>query len=195
MHMTSKTDIRKTVLASRNALSRQQVESMSRRICERFIRMEEAIRCSTLMAFLNFGTEVITDYLIEWAWREGKRVAVPLCLPERQMIASAIETFEDVEPGYFGVREPKKQRLRPVEKNRIDLICVPAVAFDRRGYRVGYGGGYYDRFLSDISNEVPRIGIVFARQVIDEIPVDRYDLPVQKIITEEEIILAAPDTR
>ncbi len=189
--MIDKKDIRKTVLAARNALSRRQIESMSRRIFERFTRLQEAKRCSVLMAFLNFGTEVITDPFIEWAWQQGKQVAVPLCRPEtRQMIASAIETFDDVEPGYFGVREPKRQALRPVDKGLIDLILVPAVAFDRRGYRVGYGGGYYDRFLPDIRKEVPRIGIIFSLQLINEVPTDRYDLPVDMIITEEETIVA-----
>lgn len=191
--MTDKKHIRKTILASRNALSRQQIESMSRRIYDRFIRLDEARKCSTLMAFLNFGTEVITDYIIEWAWREGKQVAVPLCRPEtKQMVISAMETFDDVEPGYFGVREPKRELLRPIEKNQIDLILVPAVAFDRKGYRVGYGGGYYDRFLSEIGKDVPRIGLVFSCQMIGEVPVDNYDLPVDKIITEEEIIATGP---
>ncbi|MBI4632525.1 MAG: 5-formyltetrahydrofolate cyclo-ligase [Deltaproteobacteria bacterium] len=189
--MTDKKHIRKTILASRNALSGRQIESMSRRIFERFTRLDEARICSTMMAFLHFGTEVITDTIIAWGWREGKRVAVPLCQPEtKQLIISAIETFDDVEPGYFGVREPKKHLLKPLEKSQIDLVLVPGVAFDRRGYRVGYGGGYYDRFLSAIGKDVPKIGLVFASQLIEAVPADSHDLPVDKIITEEEVIVA-----
>jgi 5-formyltetrahydrofolate cyclo-ligase len=188
--MTDKKHIRKTILTIRNALSHQHIESMSRRIREKFIRLDETADCAVLMAFLNFGTEVITDILIEWAWREGKRVVVPLCQPEtKRLFLSEIKSFDEVEPGHFGVREPRKHLLKPVEKSQVDLILVPAVAFDRRGYRVGYGGGYYDRFLLDIDKAVPKIGLVFACQIIGEVPADRYDLPVDKILTEEETIV------
>ncbi len=188
--MTDKKHIRKTILAVRNALPPQHIESMSRRIRENFIRLHEAAHCTVLMAFLNFGTEVITDYIIEWAWREGKRVVAPLCQPEtKRLFLSEITSFDDVEPGYFGVREPRKHLLKPVEKRQVDLILVPAVAFDRKGGRVGYGGGYYDRFLLDIDKAVPKIGLVFACQIIGAVPTDGYDLPVDKIITEEETIV------
>ena len=182
-----KRKIRKEILALRNALPRAKVELMSRNICRRFARLPVVQDCSSVMIFLSFGSEINTDYLIQWLWKQKKKVFVPLCKPEtRAMDILSIATFADVEPGYFGIREPKKSLCPPVAKESIDLVVVPAVAFDRRGYRVGYGGGYYDRFLAGM--DVPRIGLAFSCQIVAEVPVDTHDLAVQGIVTEQEYL-------
>jgi 5-formyltetrahydrofolate cyclo-ligase len=182
-----KKSIRKNILARRNALTGEQIETMSKGICETFISLDEVRNCSTMMIFMSFGSEVNTDYIIERAWQWDKRVLVPLCKPEtKKLVIFPIKTFNDVEPGYFGIREPKKDILKPASKAEVDLVVVPAVAFDRRGYRVGYGGGYYDRFLTSMN--VPKIGLAFSCQIIPEAPTDRYDIPVDGIITEKEYI-------
>jgi len=179
--------IRKEILALRNALPRATMELMSRNICRRFTRLPVVQDCSSVMIFLSFGSEINTDYIIQLLWRQNKRVLVPACKPEtREMDIIPINSFADVEPGYFGIREPKRGFGLPVAKEAIDLVLVPAVAFDRRGYRVGYGGGYYDRFLVGMS--VPRIGLAFSCQIITEAPVDKYDQAVQGIVTEQGYI-------
>ena len=117
-------------------------------IVARLIRIEEIRNASTLMLYLNFRSEVVTDGLIRWGWEEGKRIAVPLCRPEGRLLTPClIEGFDELETGSYGIREPRADRLRVVPHEEIDAVLVPAVAFDRKGYRVGYGGGYYDRFL------------------------------------------------
>jgi 5-formyltetrahydrofolate cyclo-ligase len=183
----NKKKIRKDILSLRNALPRAELETMSRNICRRFTHLPVVKDCSAVMIFLSFGSEINTDYLIEWLWQQKKKVLVPLCKPEtREMDIISITTFADLEPGYFGIREPKRGLLPPVAREAIDLVVVPAVAFDRRGYRVGYGGGYYDRFL--VGMDVPRIGLAFSCQIVAEVPVDEYDLAVQGIVTEKEYI-------
>lgn len=187
MKELEKKSIRKEILALRNGLPREDIKKMSENICTGFIGLSQVEKSSSMMIFLSFGSEVNTDGIIEWAWRRNKRVLVPLCKPEtREMDVYPIKTFDDVAPGYFGIREPKRDILNPVFKGEIDLVVVPAVAFDGRGYRVGYGGGYYDRFLADM--DVPTIGLAFSCQIIPEAPVDRYDRPVQCILTEKECI-------
>ena len=187
MSIEDKKKIRKEVLALRNALPRAKVELMSRNICRRFTRLPVAQDCSSVMIFLSFGSEINTDYIIKWLWQQKKRVLVPLCKPEtREMDVIPITTFADVEPGYFGIREPKRGLHPPVAKAVIDLVVVPAVAFDRRGYRVGYGGGYYDRFLADM--DTPKIGLAFSCQIIPEAPINKYDKAVDGIVTEDEYI-------
>ena len=182
-----KKSIRKNILARRNALAAEQIKSMSESICARFTGLDEVRDCSAMMIFLSFGSEVNTDHIIEWVWQQKKRVLAPLCKPEtRELAIFPIETFNDVEPGYFGIREPKKDLLKPASKAEIDLVVVPAVAFDRKGRRVGYGGGYYDRFLAGMN--VPKIGLAFSCQIIHEAPEDRYDLPVDGIVSEKEYI-------
>ncbi|MCX5830835.1 MAG: 5-formyltetrahydrofolate cyclo-ligase [Deltaproteobacteria bacterium] len=182
-----KKKIRKDILTVRNALPRTEREAMSRIICSNFTNLSPLSDCASVMIFLSFGSEINTDYIIEWLWKQKKRVLVPLCKPEtRGMDIFSIANFADLETGYFGIREPKRG-LRPlVAREVIDLVAVPAVAFDRRGYRVGYGGGYYDRFLAGM--DVPTIGLAFDCQIITTAPVEKYDLAVQGIITEKEYI-------
>jgi 5-formyltetrahydrofolate cyclo-ligase len=173
----NKKKIRKDILSLRNALPKNELEAMSRNICRRFTGLPVVKDCSSVMIFLSFGSEINTDYLIEWLWQQGKRVLVPLCKPEtREMDIIPITTFHDVEPGYFGIREPKRGLRPPVAREAIDLVVVP-------------GGGYYDRFLAGM--DVPRIGLAFSCQIIPEAPVDKYDLAVQGIVTEKEYISVA----
>jgi 5-formyltetrahydrofolate cyclo-ligase len=141
------------------------------------------------MVYLSFGSEVLTDDLIRWGWGEGKRILVPFCHPEgREMTACRIDGFDELEEGRYGIRAPVVGRLRPVTSGEIDAVVVPAVAFDRWGYRVGYGGGYYDRFLP-AAPQATKIGAAFACQIIAEIPVGPYDVKMDYIVTEEEILI------
>ncbi|MGI6113438.1 MAG: 5-formyltetrahydrofolate cyclo-ligase [Mahellales bacterium] len=184
-----KDSIREKVLRVRNNLTPDQIRSMSLDIFNTFINLDQAKGSSTIMIFLSFGSEVITDNIIEWAWQTNKKVAVPICRPKtREMVPSIIDSFDQVKPGYFGIRQPKEELVRPIDKNEIDLIVVPSVAFDKNGYRVGYGGGYYDRFLADIKKDVPKIGIAFDCQVVSRVPTDEYDIPVDLIVTNNGII-------
>lgn len=185
----SKSEIRKRLIAMRNAIPREEIEGKSRVIQARLTELEEIRSASTLMIFLSFGSEVLTDDLILWCWGEGKRICVPFCRPEsRELTACRIDGFEELEMGHYGIREPNEDLLRPVDGGEIEAILVPAVAFDRRGYRVGYGGGYYDRFLP-AAPQAAKIGVAFAAQIIGEVPVDAHDLPVDRIVTECEVIV------
>lgn len=182
-----KKKIRREVLALRNALPPAELEGMSKSICRRFARLPVLKDCKSVMIFLSFGSEVNTDYIIERLWRQGKKVFVPLCKPEtREMEIFPIASFADVEPGYFGIREPKKNIQPPVSKDAIDMVLVPAVAFDRKGFRVGYGGGYYDRFLAGM--KAPKLGLAFSCQIIPAVPVGEYDQAVESVITETGFI-------
>jgi 5-formyltetrahydrofolate cyclo-ligase len=177
--MGEKGEIRKRILKLRNAIPLETIAAKSSEIVRRLMELREIRESSTLMVYLSFGSEVLTDDLIRWGWAEGKRIVVPLCRPEsREMTPCLIGGFDELETGHYGIREPNAERHK---------VLVPAVAFDRRGYRVGYGGGYYDRFLP----KVPRaatIGAVFACQIVTEVPIDRYDVQMERIVTEEGII-------
>ena len=193
--MTYKREIRKRIMKLRNAMPLEAIAAKSRETVRRLIELREIRESSTLMVFLNFGSEVVTDDLIVWGWAEGKRIVVPLCHPEsREMTPCRIDSFADLEAGHYGIREPKAGRLRVVPPGEINAVLVPAVAFDRRGYRVGYGGGYYDRFLP----KAPRaawIGAVFACQIVPAVPIGRYDMQVERIATEEGIIIPEAERR
>ncbi|MHB8909514.1 MAG: 5-formyltetrahydrofolate cyclo-ligase [Syntrophales bacterium] len=192
--MDGKAEIRQAVLRARNAMTREEIEAGSRVIVQRLSDLEEIRRASTLMVYLAFGSEVLTDDLIRWGWEAGKRIVVPLCHPEsRELTACRIEGFDELTSGHYGIREPNAGLIRPVPRGEIGAVVVPAVAFDRRGYRVGYGGGYYDRFLPE-ARQAARIGAAFARQIVRGVPTDPHDVTVDRIVTEAEIIVPAGGT-
>jgi 5-formyltetrahydrofolate cyclo-ligase len=187
--MNSKAEIRKRLLSLRNSLSTEEITAGSGEIVTRLMRIEEIRSASTLMVYLSFGSEVDLDDLIRWCWEEGKRVVVPFCRPEsRELTACRIDGFDELETGHYGIRAPKEGLLRPVDGREIEVVIVPAAAFDRKGYRIGYGGGYYDRFLPKAPRAV-KIGVAFASQIVEEIPVDGHDLPVDIIVTERKVIV------
>jgi len=184
-----KREIRRRVLKIRNALPPETIAGKSAAIVRRLIELPQIREAATLMVFLSFGSEVLTDDLIRWGWEEGKTIVVPLCRPEmRELIPCRIDSFDELATGHYGIREPRADRLRVVPPGEIDAVLVPAVAFDRRGYRVGYGGGYYDRFLPKVPHAA-KIGAAFACQIVPEVPTDHYDLAVERVVTEEGIII------
>ena len=193
--ITDKREIRKRIMTLRNAMPLEAIAAKSGEIVRRLTKLREIRETSTLMVFLSFGSEVLTDGLIEWGWNAGKRIVVPLCRPEGRVLSPCrIDSFADLETGHYGIREPKADRFQVVPPGEIDAVLVPAVAFDRRGYRVGYGGGYYDRFLPKVPRAA-KIGAVFACQIVPEVPIDRYDVQTERIATEEGIIIPGDDWR
>jgi len=193
--MTDKREIRKKIMTLRNAMPVEAIAAKSCEIVRRLKELREIRESFTLMVYLSFGSEVLTDDLIRWGWAEGKRIVVPFCHPESRVLTPCLlGGFAELETGHYGIREPKADRLRPVPREEIDAVLIPAVAFDRQGRRVGYGGGYYDRFLPEIPRAA-RIGAAFACQIVPEIPTDRYDVQVDRIATEGGIIIPEDDRR
>lgn len=143
----------------------------------------------TIMTFISFGSEIDTHEFIKSGIKEGKNIVVPVTFHEnRVMKPSRVLDFGEFEPGYFNILTPKEEFIRYIDPSEIDLIIVPGAVFDRDGYRVGYGGGYYDRFLSKIDKSVPKIAIGFDLQIVEQVPREEFDIPVDFIITEKEVI-------
>ncbi len=186
--MDGKEEIRGRILKRRNRMTSEEVATKSDEIVLRLTALSEIREAAVLMVYLSFGSEVQTDGIIRWGWENGKRIVVPRCRPEeRRLTPCRLSGFSELETGHYGIREPKAERVRAVPAEEIDAVLVPAVAFDRRGYRVGYGGGYYDRFLPEAPGAA-RIGAAFACQMVDRIPEGPHDLPVDRIVTDEGII-------
>jgi 5-formyltetrahydrofolate cyclo-ligase len=180
--------MRKEILKNRNGMPPGERAMKSARIIERLKELPDIHNASTMMVFLNFGSEVEMDGIISWGWEMGKRIIAPLCFPEtREMDPCIINDFSDLETGNYGIREPKAASARLVPHGEIDVVLIPAVAFDRRGQRIGYGGGYYDRFLPKVPRAA-RIGVIFASQIIPEFSVGPYDTPAGLVVTEEGVM-------
>jgi len=124
-----------------------------------------------------------TTPIIKQAWKDGKTIAVPKCNPkQKELTFRHLTSFDQLETVYFGLKEPMEQATEIVNKERIDLMLVPGLMFDQRGYRIGYGGGFYDRYLEDYNQTT--IALATEEQLLCRVPNDPYDIPVQHLITE-----------
>lgn len=139
--------------------------------------------CKTLLTYVSTSIEVDTRELILTALEDGKRVAVPRCVPgTRDMEFYYIRSFVDLEPGTFGVLEPVPGKAIKMTDFSSGLCLVPALCYDWKGYRLGYGKGYYDRFLAKFGGRM--IGICYHECVRRRLPHGRYDRPVELLVTD-----------
>jgi 5-formyltetrahydrofolate cyclo-ligase len=128
--------------------------------------------------------------LLEHFWQQGSEVLLPRCCNGRNgiMEAYAVTSPMELGPGCFGLVEPRADLARLVPDPRPRVILVPALAYDRRGFRLGFGGGYYDRFLPGLAVPPLLIGPAYQFQVVDRVPVEPWDQPVQILVTPEETL-------
>lgn len=180
--------IREEILRKRKSLSKEKRESYSKEITNRIINSPYYVNAKTIMSFISFSDEVDTHEFIKKAIDDGKNIVVPITFPKTyELKPSLLKSFDELELGYYNILTPKKEFQRFIDPGEIDLVITPGVAFRKDGYRVGYGGGYYDRFLSQIP-DTPTIAIAFSLQIVDDLPMDSFDIPVDYIYTEKNII-------
>ena len=146
---------------------------------------EEFKKAKVVMFYVSLKDEVSTLSIIDEAIKTGKRVCVPVIFKEdKRLIAGEIkDRSKDLEKQHFGIYQPRSGHVKEVPLKDIELVVVPGVAFDKNNVRLGRGHGYYDRFLSALSNNTKTIGLAFDFQVVDNLPKDSHDIPVSKIIT------------
>ena len=180
--MEEKKAIRKQIFAARKAHTDAQIEEWSRKITKVFVSLEEYKKCSRILAYVDYNHEVMTRYMIEAAWNDGKEVAVPKVVGQ-DMVFYKLTDFAQLEKGYFGIPEPARGEIVQWEEA---LMIMPGVAFDRANHRVGYGGGFYDRFLEK-HTKVRRVAVAFEFQMMPEVPTEPTDISPEIIVTEKEI--------
>ena len=177
-----KRELRKAILAARDRLSEEEIARLSRRIQEALFREEAFQRAGMVLFFHTIRSEVDTRPMIAAALEAGKRVALPRVAPGNRLEVREIRRGQRLAPGPMGILEPGKD-CPLVPDGEIEVVIVPAVAWDKEGYRTGYGGGYYDRLLARLKR-ARKIGIGFEVQVVERAPREGHDLPVDLLITE-----------
>ena len=156
---------------------------MDRQIIDRICSLYQYREAQLLLCYVSKPIEVDTIPLIRRALADGKQVACPRCVEgTRQMEFYRIRSLDDLEKRTFGVLEPKVPGCEKLTDFSGSLCIVPALMYDLKGYRLGYGGGYYDRFLSGYDGY--KIGITYRRNILRFLHYGRYDIPVDMIVTE-----------
>ena len=179
--MESKKDIRTRVLENRNRMTDKNWEERSHRICKTVVAHPFFLKADAVYCYVDYRHEVGTHAIIEHAWQMGKRVAVPKVNGD-EMEFYHIQSFEDLEEGFKGIPEPRQSR--PASDKNV-LVIMPGVAFDINCNRIGYGKGYYDKYLH-AHPEYKTIAVAFQLQMLNKVPADTYDICPNIIITEEK---------
>ena len=188
--MEDKSALRRRMRAAREGWEAEYRQEADAAIARHVLASEAWRAAGTVFAYVSVGCEVDTRALIEAALREGKRVCAPRCLGKGRMEAREIAALGALVPAAYGLLEPAEDApLVPPEE--IDLILVPCLAADRSGHRLGYGGGYYDRFLESAAK--PSICLCRRLTLLDGVPHAEHDAAVDAVATEAGMILAKPE--
>jgi len=181
--------LRTSIKKLRDKLSDEEKAVKDELIKGNLFKQREFYSAQIILFYAAFGSEVGTMEMMKQTKQLKKRIALPFILSKKERLLGISEILslnEDLSLSDWGILEPQNIRLKKL--NEIDLVIVPGVVFDRYGYRLGYGKGYYDRLLKVIK-KVIKIGICYKLQLVDRIiGVNKKDIKVDKIITEEEVI-------
>lgn len=188
--MDKKAQIRNDILEQRSKISFSKINKWSKKITDKFFSLSEIDNAKKIMTFVTKGKEVNTFDLMERLLDEGYFLYVPFTRKDKIALGTAQinDLDHDLKQGVFDVLEPLEKIRDDVPPEDLDIIIVPALVFTRDGYRIGYGGGYYDIFLAEYGPGSLKIGFCYSQFIIDEFPIEEHDQAVDIIITEKEII-------
>lgn len=182
-----KTSIRNKMKIKLNAMDKITYEHKSYQIAKQLFHTNEWKNAAVIGITVSRFPEVDTWQVIRKGWAEGKAMVIPKCYPStKNMKFFQIHEFNQMERVYYGLFEPKENHATEVKNSDIDLLIVPGLAFTTEGYRIGFGGGYFDRFLMHFQGA--NLSLAFTEQIKEELPIEQYDLPITQIITEQGFI-------
>lgn len=187
--MLDKRALRKEIGQKKRAMAAAEIDAYSRNLAEKLYAMEEYRRAKSIYAYLPYNQEVRTWQIIERAWADGKRVAVPKVYGE-VMEFLWLDDFSQVAPGAYNIPEPTFDA--PVADDEAALVLMPGLAFDPAGHRVGYGGGFYDKYLEAHPGH-PLVALCYPFQMFDRLDVEAHDIPVNRVICADALERAESD--
>ncbi len=182
----AKSALRKMVLGQREAMDAGARAALSRAITLDIAALDAYRRSRVVMAYVSFGSEFQTGDVIRHVLDAGKTLVLPRINRARRAleIYEVREPVRDLEPGGWGILEPRPDRCARVEMDIVDVVLVPGLAFDARGWRLGYGGGYYDRLLGGLTARPPLVAGAFEAQMVGAVPIGAHDVPMDIVVTE-----------
>ena len=173
-----KQTLRRQIRIKKRAMTEEEIASASERLGEKFLSSPLYEQAKTIYGYLPYNQEVRTVPMLQRALDDGKRVAVPKCYGD-EMRFIYLEDLSQVENGYCGIPEPIADE--PIADDPTALVLMPGMAFTQRGDRMGYGGGFYDKFLAAEPNH-PTLALCYDFQMVESIPTEEYDIPVDCVL-------------
>ncbi len=173
--------LRKELIIQRKHLDKDYRLKADQKIFENLVELDAYRLAETIFCFVSTEDEVNTFPIIEHALNSGKQVAVPKCMEKGIMQAYLIRSFKDLESGKYGILEPAST-CPLIEPENIDFSVVPCLSCNSDGYRIGYGGGFYDRYLTKVSGT--SAAICYKKMMMEEIPVEKYDVKADMVISD-----------
>lgn len=184
--------LRKEILEKRNNIELIKKEEIDNKILNKFYESKYYKEAEKIFIYISYDSEINTREIIYKALKDNKKIYVPRTeFKTRHMDAVEIKSLDNLVESRYGILEPSKEAPH-IEPNKLDLIVVPGVGFDRSGGRMGYGAGFYDRYFKKINeenlNKIIKLALAYELQMLDKVPMDEQDVPVDYIITENEFI-------
>lgn len=183
--------LRRRLIAQRAALPDAERRTLSSAVLARLRETPAWAEAREVLTYMPVRGEVDVSPLLDELWRRGSQVLLPRCRPEDAgiMDVACATCLEDLRPGMYGIPEPAPDVCAPIQDARPDLILVPGVGFDLKGYRLGFGAGFYDRFLSGAqAPKAALYGLCYEFQIVEALPRDPWDIPVHAVITEKRTL-------
>lgn len=184
----NKKELRKQILKSRDELDHEVSIEKSSKAAKNVVSNDIFDNSKNIMVFSSFRSEIETIEIMNAIFAKGKKLFMPLSMMKTNEIVSClISCFDDLELGNYGILEPKKQSIFIGDSKDLDLIIVPGAAFDMQGHRIGYGAGYYDRFLSRPNMKAVTLGLCFDMQIVSYVPNSKHDILIDYLATEKGV--------
>ena len=174
----NKQQLRQAIRQRKRAMTQEEIEDRSRSLCEKFLKSDDYRCCTCLYGYLPYNQEVRTWPILHQALADGKKVAVPKVYGD-EMKFIYLTDLTQVAAGYAGIPEPIADD--PVAEQQDALVLMPGLAFDPQGHRIGYGGGFYDKFLSREPKH-PTVALCYEFQMVDHLETEQFDIPVDTVI-------------
>jgi 5-formyltetrahydrofolate cyclo-ligase len=192
--LEDKSRIRQDVLRKRDSLDPDIRKAKDSLIKEQLFSLAEFQQAPVLFFFSSFRSEVSTSAQIAEALSLGKRVILPsVDSLNKELRLYEIKGLSELSTGYMGIPEPAVPEERERDINDVRLVIMPGAAFDPKGNRLGYGGGYYDRLLSRLRRKIPLVALAYEEQLVDSLPSGPHDIRVHMIVTDQRVIHCRKD--
>ncbi len=184
-----KKTLRDSILSQRDAMSGDDTKRLSGTICRSLIALSAYKEAKTVMCFLSFRSEVDTNLIVKNILKSGKKLVVPISdIKTKTLRLSYVKSMDDLVKSTYGILEPSPSAFKEATPADIDLVLVPGACFNLKGYRIGYGGGYYDKFLPQIKKTTLTLGLCYDFQIVSSINPEKHDIPVDIVLSEKRMI-------